>query len=201
MPWLIKRHYAKRPCSISYAFGLYDEKKELQGVCTFGFPPNQEYNDGACVFDKRLSVLTLELNRLIVNEGLPKNSLSFFVARCLGLLPHPCCIVSYSDPNNGHHGYIYQATNWLYTGTSTTKYQYEFADGSTFDIRRGIDTKGEIVGKTKLLPTHRYLMFLGTKKQKRDMMSKLKWKVEPYPKGENRRYDTGEKFSTQSLLF
>src|ERR1019366_3114745 len=45
-----------------------------------------------------------------------KNTLSFFVSGCLDLMPKPSCIVSFADPNNHHHGYIYQATNWFYSG-------------------------------------------------------------------------------------
>jgi hypothetical protein len=45
----------------------------------------------------------------------------------------------------------------------------------------------------KLLPTHRYVMFLGNKKEKRLMRKELKLKLFPYPKGENRRYDSGMK--------
>ncbi len=142
--WLLKKHYAHRIPSISYAFGLYDKGNILQGVCTFGYPPNYEYNDGKCVF-KNYKCLTLELNRLVINDGMPRNVLSYFVASNLKMLPKPSCIVSYADPNNGHLGYIYQATNWIYSGESTGKKKYIFEDGSTFDIRRGIDKKGKII--------------------------------------------------------
>ena len=51
---------------------------------------------------------------------------------------------TFADANMNHNGYIYQATNWIYTGESTPKYKYIFEDGSTFDIRRGIDKKGKV---------------------------------------------------------
>ena len=197
--WLLNKHYAKRICSISYAFGLYANKM-LSGVCTFGFPPNYNYNNGDCVFDG-YRCLTLELNRLVVNDGLPKNALSYFVSRCLKMLPKPSCIVSYADQNQGHNGYIYQATNWIYTGVSTPKYQYIFKNGSTFDIRRGIDKKGDIVNKILLKPTHRYLYFNGTKKEIKMMKQQLKMKIFQYPKGENKRYDTSYNPQTQCKLF
>lgn len=173
--WLLYKHYARRIPSISYAFGCYIDGK-IEGIATFGFPPNYEYNNGKCVFGDDLKITTLELNRLCMNDGLPKNTLSQFLSKCFKLLPKPLCIVSYSDPNNGHSGYIYQATNWIYTGESTEKTKYIFDDGSTFDIRRGIDKKGKIIDKIKLLPTHRYLMFLGNKKDRKNMEKYLKWK-------------------------
>lgn len=51
----------------------------MVGVCTFGHPPNYNYNKGKCVFND-YEVLTLELNRLITNDGLERNVLSYFVS-------------------------------------------------------------------------------------------------------------------------
>ena len=197
--WILNKHYAKRMPSISFAFGLYDEGI-LVGVCTFGYPPNYNYNEGKCVFED-YKCLTLELNRLVVNDGLPKNSLSFFVSRCLKQLPKPSCVVSYADPNNGHHGYIYQATNWIYTGVSSAKHRYIFEDGSEFDIRRGIDKKGTVVDKILLEPTHRYLYLNGNKRDLKRMMSDLKLDSLPYPKGDNTNYDASGYVTTQGVLF
>lgn len=199
--WLLHKHYAHRIPAISFAYGLYSiDTNTCEGICTFGYPPNYEYNDGKCVF-VTFKCLVLELNRLIINDNLPTNSLSFFVTQCLKLLsPRPLCIVSYSDPNHGHHGYIYQATNWIYTGTSTPKIEYQLESGCTFDIRRGIDRKGNIIAKRKLLPTHRYIMLLGDKRQVKQMKSDLKLHIFPYPKGDNRRYDASYQPATQRLL-
>lgn len=200
--WILNKHYAKRKCSVSYCFGLFDKYDELVGVCTFGYPPNYNYNDGKCIFNN-YRVLTLELNRLITNDNLNKNSLSYFVSQSLSLLPKPSCIVSYADPNNGHYGYIYQATNWIYTGNSTAKHRYYFEDGSTFDIRRGIDLKikehGNIVKKEKLIPTQRYLFFNGNKRDVKMMRSDCKMANLPYPKGANSKYDTSYKCKSIKL--
>ena len=185
--WLLKKHYAKRTCSVSYAFGLVDDKN-IVGVVTFGSPPNRMYNDGFCIFND-IKVKTLELNRLVLNSGLEKNILSYFVSHAIKLLPQPMALVSYADPNKDHHGYIYQATNWIYTGVSTPKHKYLFDDGSEFDIRRGIDNKGEIVGKVEMLPTHRYIYLHGKKSEKKFMMKHFKLPITDYPKGDNKRYD------------
>ena len=197
--WLLKKHYAKRLCSVSYSFGLFNNNI-LCGVCTFGFPPNYNYNDGKCVFND-YKCLTLELNRLVINDNLEKNVLSFFVSQCLNKLPKPSCIVSYADPNNGHNGYIYQATNWIYTGVSTPKHKYIFDDGSSFDIRRGIDNKGKLVDKISLLPTHRYIYLNGNKKELKKMKLNFKMKIIEYPKGENKKYDSSYNPTIQINLF
>ena len=185
--WLLKKHYAKRNCSVSHAFGLVDSEKII-GICTFGFPPNYNYNNGKCIF-KTLEVQTLELNRLVINKTDVKNLLSFFVSQSINMLPKPMALVSYADPNQNHSGYIYQATNWIYTGESTPKKKYIFEDGSSFDIRRGIDKKGKIVEIQDLKPTHRYIYLHGNKTQKRHMFQNLKMNIYPYPKGINRNYE------------
>jgi|TARA_R100000084_G_C4594896_1_gene120251 hypothetical protein len=197
--WLLNKHYARRICSISYAFGLYNDGI-LNGVCTFGFPPNYNYNNGNCVFNN-YNCLTLELNRLVVNDGLHKNTLSYFVSQSLRMLPKPSCIVSYADQNQGHNGYIYQATNWIYTGTSTPKYKYVFEDGSTFDIRRGLNSKGKIKEKILIKPTHRYLYFNGSKTEIKKMKKHLKMKIFKYPKGNNKKYDADYSPKTQINMF
>jgi len=193
----LKKHYAKRIPSISFCFGLYSDK--LEGVCSFGYPPNYNYNNGKCVFNE-YQCLTLELNRLVVNDGLPKNSLSFFVSQCLKMLPKPSCIVSYADQNQGHNGYIYQATNWIYTGISTPKHQYIFEDGTKFDIRRGIDKKGKLIDKIPMKPTHRYIYFIGSNNDIKNMKKHFKLKSLPYPKGDNKRYDASYQPTIQTKL-
>ena len=199
--WILKKHYAKRICSVSYAYGLIDQDYNILGVCTFGYPPNYNYNNGACIFNN-IKVLTLELNRLVINSNKEKNLLRYFVSNCLKQLPKPTAIVSYADPNNNHYGYIYQATNWFYTGESTPKKRYTFEDGSTFDIRRGIHTKGKIVKTEKLKPTLRYIYINGNKKQKKDMIKDLKLTIYKYPKGKNKKYNCIDiKMKAQPRLF
>lgn len=208
--WLLKKHYAKRIPSISYAFGLYDCEKVLQGVATFG-TPCKLMNDGNCIF-RNYNVRTLELNRLVISENLPKNSLSFFVSKCLNLLPRPLCVVSYSDIGQNHHGYIYQATNWLYTGITeqTGGYTY-WIDNDWQHPRTTVSLFGTREHKRilqlypdiefqKVSRKHRYFMFLGNKQEKAEMLQNLNYPIYPYPKGENQRYDASYKPDVQGLL-
>jgi len=125
--WLLNKHYAKRMCSISYAFGLYIDGV-LNGVITFGMPPSSNLAESICGEGFKENVL--ELNRLVVNDGLPKNTLSYFVSNAMKKLPNNKIIVSFADANMSHSGYIYQATNFSYTGLSsnTTKLIDKFGD-------------------------------------------------------------------------
>lgn len=205
--WLLKKHYAKTVPIVSQASGLFDENNSMKGVCTFG-PPPRMFNDGYGLFGDELKVKVFELNRLCVAEDVPENGLSWFVSRTLRSLPRPCAVVSYADTNWGHHGYIYQATNWLYCGTIDVNVQ--FADketgkpvhrrtvvgryGSSADtpaLREHLDI---IPQKTK----HRYVYFVGSKRDKKRMRRALTYDVLPYPKGENERYETEKTLSERS---
>lgn len=139
-----------------------------------------------------------------MNDGLPKNTLSFFVSKCLKMIETPCVVVSYADTSMNHNGYIYQATNWIYTGLSAKVKDYkvrgmEHLHTSTiFDMSRGQKNRGkwlkEKFGDDLYFADrdrkHRYFYFIGNKKQKKYMIKKLRFNVEPYPKNENKRYDS-----------
>jgi hypothetical protein len=129
--WLLHKHYAKRIPSIVYSFGLFDNN--LVGVLTFGMPPSSTLSTSICGEDYKNIVL--ELNRLVVNDGLDKNSLSYFVSKSISKLPKPKIIISFSDNNMNHNGYIYQATNFIYTGKTSNVSMYIDKSGKEFHFR------------------------------------------------------------------
>ena len=215
--WFLQKHYAKRMPSLSVAFGLYVEDV-LSGVCSFGKPMSHTLVKGA--FNGLYEDCFLELNRLVVNDGLPSNTLSFFVSRCLKNLAKPHVIVSYADTSQNHSGYIYQATNWLYTGLSSKFSDYaveglehlhhaSIGDSvGRYDKTKGIDKHtllkqkyGDRLYLKERPRKHRYFYLLGTKKEKKVMMKNLSYEILPYPKGENKRYDSSHNPSVQQLLF
>ena len=198
--WLLYKHYAKRMCSISYAFGLFIDGV-CEGICTFGKPPSPPLCNGVCGVE--FSSFVYELNRLVVNDGLPKNTLSRFVSECLRKLPE-LVIVSYADTAMNHNGYIYQATNWIYTGLSDKRSEWRkknsnthsksICDKYTNEFMRESDDFEMIERPRK----HRYVYFT---KHKKKWIKRLNYKIEPYPKGENKRYDATYKPHTQTKLF
>jgi len=295
--WLLNKHYAKRLCSISYSFGLYVDNI-LNGVITFGMPPSSTLSQSICgdIFKNNV----LELNRLVLNDNLDKNTLSYFVSNSIKKLPNNKIIVSFADANMNHNGYIYQATNFIYTGLSsnTTKlidkfgeefhfrnighYQknnrinaklikrrlnedkidkikiaeylkknkgfwtskkldLEFGykdtaahwfridngfsfpnidDWNKLKILLNLDNKFDDImnnfelvpcskdiikklelKKIEILPKHRYIYFKGSKTFKNNCIKNLKINIEPYPKGENKRYDASYKPTIQTELF
>ena len=209
-PGLLQMHYAKRMCPISYAFGLYDND-ELVGVVTYGTPSSSSLRTGIC--GPQFGNLVVELNRLCC-ENQP-NRASFLIGRSLKMLPKPLIVVSYADMEQGHVGYVYQATNFIYTGLSAKRTDWrikgqEHLHGATIaDMSRGQPNRAqwmrEKFGDDFYLKDksrkHRYIFFLGTKKQKQQMVEALKYPVEPYPKGESKKYDAGGSVKTQQLLF
>lgn len=199
--WFLKKHYAHRIPNSLYTFGLY-KGSLLQGVLSFGM--NANYSLNTIIDGYRL----IELNRLVINENLEKNTLSFFVSQSLSLLPLPLVIISYADSEQGHHGYIYQATNWIYTGQSEGKRCY-FKNGKEYHRKTVQDVYG--IKNLKIAkelgweyytgkPKYRYFYFLGTKREKKDMLKKLPYKILPYPKGDNTRYDASYEVKTQLVL-
>lgn len=194
--WLLHKHYAKRIPSISYAFGLFDLNNILQGVLTIGKPASPFLCDGVCGLKN--SQLVYELNRICVNDGLEKNTLSFFVSSCLKSIPE-MILVSYADQGQNHHGYIYQASNFIYTGKTKERTDIGFEDGShSRHYSKEIDTK-----KNRKIRTakHRYIYFIGSKSQKKLWSKELNYKIEPYPKGKNKRYDSSYVPKVQLNMF
>lgn len=209
-PWLKERHYARRIPSVSYAYGLY-EGGVLRGVCCYGVPASPPLIQGIC--GKENAHLVRELNRLVLDKN-EKNLASFFVSSTLKLLPKPLIIVSFADTSMGHHGYVYQACNFLYTGLSEKRTNWKLKgkehlhSATIADLSRGkLDRVGymrETYGDDFYLEErprkHRYIYFIGNKKERARFLSSLNYSIAPYPKGENRRYDSGKELDTQLLL-
>ncbi len=171
--FLIKHHYLHRKAPVSFAFGAFF-KGELVGALTIGKPASHTMIEGVC--GKEQSARVFELNRLCMLDCCPKNSESRFVGWVLKQLPSNIILVSYADTAHSHVGYVYQATNWTYTGTSVPWIDY---------TKDGLDhrsiPKAERI-KEHLTPVprsskHRYVYFC-TKEDK----VLLRWKVKPYPK-------------------
>jgi len=206
--WFLKKHYAHRIPPIEFCFGLYDNDI-LVGVCSYGTPVSSTLRN---LFP---SFKLYELNRLVINENMPKNTLSFFVSKTLNMMPNPSVIVSYADTSQNHNGYIYQATNWIYTGLSAKFMDYmvksldHLHNSSIFDLSRGKENRvewlkqkfGDDLYMKERPRKHRYFYFIGNKKQKKQMMNELPYEIEPYPKGENIRYDASYTPTIQTKLF
>ena len=208
-PWILERHYAKRSCPVSYAFGAYRAGLMI-GVVTYGTPSSSPLRLGIAGKDYEDKIL--ELNRLCCENT--RNIASLLVGRSIRMLPKPTIVVSYADIDRGHVGYVYQATNFLYTGLSAKRTDWaikgmEHLHGQTIaDLSHGQENRGEWMREKygdafylKHRPRkHRYVFFHGNKKQVSAMKTALKYTVEPYPKGDSKKYDVNKPIQTQSAF-
>ena len=107
---------------------------ELIGVCVYTRPAGasaaKKYwpdNPDKC----------LELRRLCLIDDTPKNAESYFVSRTIKWLKKHTdweYIISYADPEEGHSGVIYRASNFKYDGV-TGEGKVLSVDGERFHIR------------------------------------------------------------------
>jgi hypothetical protein len=178
---------------------------------TYGTPVSSSLRIGVC--GEKWIDKVMELNRLCCEST--KNVASTLVGRSLAMLPKPSVVVSYADTEQGHVGYIYQATNFLYTGLSAKRTDWkikgmEHLHGATVaDMSRGKENRADFMREKfgddfylKDRPRkHRYVFFVGSATERKAMRKALMYPIEPYPKGESRRYDASATVQTQGILF
>lgn len=194
--FLLPKHYSGRKPVISKAFGWYDSSEHtnehLKAVCSFGKPASHWLCIGVC--GKKHSADVYELNRLCRVEDW-KEPLSYFVSYCLRQLKkYNWIVVSYSDTGMNHHGYIYQACNFLYTGC--TKERTDIWTPKGMHPRHYQDFKDdENQTKYRKVRTakHRYVYFCTHDRKKlKEWQNDLTFPILPYPKGNNSNYILGE---------
>lgn len=131
-------------------------------LVVFSIPANK--NLGTYLFDGTVEVR--ELARLWAPDGHAANLLSSAMsAACRSLRHDTQCeaVVSFADPNQGHHGGVYQAASWIYTGQSEETRVYRTPDGLT--VSRRSFHSGSTSIKPHLTPVrmegkHRYVKCL-----------------------------------------
>lgn len=194
MSMVMTHHYSQRKVGSKSSFGLFEDGK-LVGCCVFSIPASYTLCKGICGKDH--SPYVWELSRLVITTK-RKNAASFFVSSCLRHIGNHV-IVSYADPNDhvGHVGYVYQATNWIYTGNGTAepKWLHPTTKEVVSFTRRHIDLKAKALGldwqdliKGNQLGKHRYVMFTGDRKFRRLARKALRYTVFDYPKGPTKRH-------------
>ena len=113
-------------------------------------------------------------------------ALKFLMQRSPGIR----LIVSYADPNHGHHGGIYQAGGWVYVGQQSATTEYVGPDGKQWHSRMISPTgrkkvygryrpvyKPEECSKVKLSGKLKYLMPMDS-----EMRTIVNAMARPYPK-------------------
>lgn len=184
-PFLLGIHYARRMPCVTDAFGLFIQGGKCIGCVTYGVPASYHLCVG--IAGKKNKDDVLELNRLVIlPEYNGKNYASFLVGRSLKMLPNHTFVVSYADTGWSHVGYIYQATNFLYTGMSAKRTDTYQPSGLH---PRAYDKNNHSEYRQTRNPKHRYIYLVGDKRTKKQMRKELIYEVKPYPKGDEIHYD------------
>lgn len=156
------------------------------GCVTYGVPASYYLCIGIAGKENKDDVL--ELNRLVIlPEYNGKNYASMLVGRSLKMLPNHTFVVSYADTAWSHIGYIYQATNFLYTGLSAKRTDTYQPEGKH---PRAYNKEDHSEYRQTRSQKHRYIYLVGDKRTKKQMMKELIYPIYPYPKGDEIHYDT-----------
>ena len=152
-PMIRASHYLHRmpavvPCAMALTVDGW-----VAGALVWALPPHETA--------KRYGDVTWELARLWLRDELPKNSETWFIARCIKhvRMEHQevKVLVSYADPTVGHEGTIYKAGNWTYEGLSAKRKDI-IANGRR--IGRAADGHGKSITFRERPRKHRYFMRL-----------------------------------------
>ena len=188
MRLVIQNHYLHRKCPCSFAFGLFCKKTHnVVGVIIYGTPSSAKLRSGICGPEEKENVI--ELTRLWVKDGTPKNTESYLIGNTIAKVNKEI-VVSYAEIQQGHVGVVYQATNWIYTGLSAKrtnwtidgvdKHCQTIADKYTSsEIKEKFGDRFSLVDRPR---KHRYVYFNCKPRRKKQLMSKMKYPVLPYPK-------------------
>lgn len=206
---IVKHHYTHKWTIAELCIGIYDKSKgsvffdvpTLVGTVVFG--PTAGANVARSVSPLLNHHNLWELKRLWVADELGKNTESWVIGQCLKYIKQHHseikCLISYADPDAGHIGTIYQATNWLYQdierrkGTSGyivsfdggTKWQHSrtlFNKYGTFNYNKLVEVLPRPFKIKELSVKERYIYPLGSKVEKKNLIKSLNYPIIEYPK-------------------
>ncbi len=178
-------HYSKSiPAGKLVKVGVWENDKFI-GVVLFGRGANQNLSNAyGLPQDEACELVRIALTK----HGTPVSKVMAIAIRFLKKTnPRLRLIVSYADPQQGHHGGIYQATNWLYAGK--TKPQASFILNGKQIHKRSVMSKYKTNSLEKLQGMgldiaysektfkHIYLMPLDA-----EMVKQIQLLSKPYPK-------------------
>lgn len=155
--------------------GLLGDTGEPRAAIIYAAPVNRYFGAGA-----------VELVRLVREPSLT-TPLSRFVGWSLRWLKQNTDLqfcLSYADQGAGHHGGIYQATNFIHVGVSEGNRRYtnvatgESVSGRSFDQRRPEYRAGWEAAKT----SRKYLYVFPLGERKKALLARFGWQELPFPK-------------------
>ena len=192
-PLIVNYHYSHKWTSCRYAYGVYYDNM-LIGCVVYGPPVGRQAFTSITKTIRFDRTEVMELTRLWIADGYGTNIESYSIGQTFNYLKKEGIrvLLSYSDPNVGHLGKIYQATNWLYQGDRTmlVKSYKLIINGEPLHYRTAVARYGSVKDNvlekidpnfTKLedLRKHRYLYILN-KKERKAIINDLKHPIKEY---------------------
>ena len=180
-------HYSGcTPSGKTVKFGAWENGRFI-GVVIYGMGSGKATNGSR--YGLAQSHEVAELARVALRDH--QCEVSRIIAITLRMMRRHCpgirLVLSLADPNQDHHGGIYQAGNWFYTGTSGAARYYRvngkimhprsvYANAGENSLRgaRRLDKNAEAI---QMPGKHRYLMPLDA-----DIADKVRSMAKPYPK-------------------
>jgi group I intron endonuclease len=195
------------PFANKYFFGIYfnvNNKEYLGGVLVFG----NEYSENTGAWIKyNFQNKILLLSRGVCLWWTPKNTASYFISRVCKWIKENTnykVITATVDPAAGEIGTIYQSLNWQYVGLMSGNYH-----GNKMASRFGVIIDGKLrfsrwirkkIGSMRreevlkhypnaiFVPQYRkqrYFIFIGNKRENKELANNIKHITLPYPKRNN----------------
>lgn len=171
-------------------FGLFRDGF-MVGAVAYANPISE--NVRASVFGPEHSSRVTELHRLVVEDGQPRNSATFLIARSLRQLklesPHLWGVISFADSTEGHIGYVYQAANAIYCGSTGAGGSYHDPTGRLRAPRQNgvniapVEAAARGWVRSERLAKHRYLFLIAGRRDRPRALESLRLASRPYPKG------------------
>ena len=187
---------------------IFGNDQQLVGVAVYGFPVGAKAPTSVC--DGLTKDNILELTRLYVDDGFGSNIESCALGKTFQWIKdndkNIKVLLSYANNGQGHVGGIYKATNWRYEGYSSQMalmpnygislsndpYDWihsrtvfnNFGSGNLEHLKKEIGRQGyKEFWRRREPEKHRYIQILAqTKKEKKDLLKRMKQKEYPYPK-------------------
>lgn len=173
---VLRWHYSKcMPSSKLVKFGVW-EHGVYKGCVLFGRGANHHIGDPYGLTQTQVC----ELVRIALRtHAAPVSRIAAIAVRLLRQSsPGIRLVISYADPAYGHHGGVYQAMGWVYTGTSQAQGAC-LIDGRVEHKRTVSSLHGSIAGMGRTAATWKHKYALPLDSEMRGVVESLR---KPYPK-------------------
>lgn len=190
---------------MKFSYGLYFPYKSGIGGklgCVECFSKTTTWQAEVSICGEEYRDKVILLSRGAAANWCPPNANSYAITQVLKAVERDTeyrIVLAYSDRRAGEVGTVYQATNWYFIGWGATGTDH--VPANLVDVKdMRFHTRGlpkNLKSKSSLLEAGyevldvkrankgRYITFLGSRKERKELMEALKWKILPYPKRED----------------